>query len=45
MFSFFTRNWRKIEAVIKIVAFVVTVILEAMKTVGTYAEQEINAAQ
>lgn len=45
MFSFFIRNWKKIEAAIKIIAFVVTVILEAIKTVGMYAEQEIKTAQ
>lgn len=45
MFSFFTRNWKKIEAAIKIIAFVVTIIIEAVRSVEVYAEQEFTAAQ
>lgn len=45
MFSFFTRNWRKIEAAIKIVAFVITIIIEAIRNVETYAEREYSTAQ
>lgn len=44
MFAFITRNWRKIETAIKVLAFVLTVIIEAIKTVNAYAEREFKAA-
>lgn len=44
MFSFFMRNWRKIEVAIKVVAFVLTVVIEAVKTVAAYAERETQTA-
>jgi hypothetical protein len=45
MFSFFARNWRKIQTAVKIIAFVLTVIIEAISSVGQYTEREINTAQ
>jgi hypothetical protein len=45
MFSFFIRNWKKIETAIKVLAFIATVILEAIRTISTYAERETIAVQ
>lgn len=39
------RNWKKVQLVVKVVAFVLTVIVEAIKAVNIYAEREFSTAQ
>jgi hypothetical protein len=45
MFSFFVRNWRKIETALKIVAFAITLVIQAINSASNYAEDEMAKAQ
>jgi hypothetical protein len=36
MFSFFIRNRAKIETALRVIAFIFTVIIEAVKTISAY---------
>lgn len=45
MFSFFVRNWKKIETMLKIVAFAITLVIQAINSASNYAEQEMAQTQ
>jgi hypothetical protein len=45
MFSFLVRNWKKIETVLKIVAFAITLVIQAINSASNYAEQEMAYSQ
>lgn len=44
MFNFFMRNRRKFEVALKIIAFIATVIIEAISTIAAYADKQLQTA-